>query len=364
MRKSLNLILTGGHAATTAIAVIEELKKKYEKASFYWIGPKSAVEGRYVATLASSIMPAHGVKYIPIITGRLQRKFTIWTIPSLLKIPYGTLSAFVFLFKIKPKLILSFGGYASVPVCFAAWVLRIPVFIHEQTVAVGLANKINSFFAKKIFIAREESKNYFPKGKTLLVGNPVSHEISKIKPKTKSSKNRVIYITGGSSGAQRINKVIGEILYELLKKYKVIHQAGQLDLENFKRKKEDFPIDLRKKYEVYDLLNPKEIPGVLEKADLIISRAGANTISEIMVAKRPAILIPIPWTAYDEQTKNAKTVEKSGLGIVLSEKDLTGELLLTKIEYVFKNWEKMVKNSDNSLANLDKSAAKRLVEEL
>ncbi len=211
-----NLLLTGGHAATTAISVIKELQKKYPDYNLYWVGPKSAVEGKYVPTLASRVMEKMQVKFISITTGRLQRKFTVWTIPSLLKIPVGIFQAFKIISDIKPRIVISFGGFASVPVCFVGWIFRIPVIIHEQTVAAGLANKITAFFARKVLIARIDSQEFFTKSKTILVGNPVNAEIVKIEPKLKLSAKPVIYITGGSSGAQRINSVVGEALFDLL----------------------------------------------------------------------------------------------------------------------------------------------------
>ncbi|HWA51941.1 MAG TPA: UDP-N-acetylglucosamine--N-acetylmuramyl-(pentapeptide) pyrophosphoryl-undecaprenol N-acetylglucosamine transferase [Patescibacteria group bacterium] len=366
MQKKNDILITGGHAATTAIPVIEKLQKEYSGYNLFWVGPKSAVEGKFVPTLASEVMPKLGVKFIPITTGRLQRKFTIWTIPSLLKIPIGILQSFKILFDIKPKIILSFGGYASVPVCFAGFVLGIPVFVHEQTVAVGLANKISSSFAKKIFIAREESKQSLHDclgKKIFLVGNPISSEILKIPAKTKISKSPTLYITGGSSGAQRINNAVSEILYELLKNYKVIHQTGKLDYQKFENLKNEFPTDLKKNYEVYAFLDPKNVSNIFEKSDLIISRAGANTISEIAITGRPAIIIPIPWTSYNEQFKNAQMLEKSGQAIVLEEKYLTGQNLLNKINLVIKNWKSMA-NKKSEIAELDKKAAGKIVQEI
>lgn len=369
MSDKINIVLTGGHAATTAISCIEEIKSRKLDWNLFWIGPKSAVEGRLVPTLASKIMPKLDVKFIPIITGRLQRRFTIWTIPSLLKIPIGVFQSFKILIDIKPKAIMSFGGFASVPVCFAAWILRIPVLIHEQTAAAGLANRINSFFAKRILIARKGSEEYFPKDKIILTGNPVSKNILKIRRKNVLSlrdknKNPVIYVTGGSSGAQRINKIVGESLYELLKNYKLIHQTGKLDYEEFKNKRDEFPSDLKKNYEVYDFIDPNEVYRMFETADIIISRSGANTVSEILVSGRPSILIPIPWTSHNEQFKNAKMIEKTGLGFILEEKDLNTQNLLIKLEYIVKNYTKIVKNADYSIADLDKEASKRIVEEI
>lgn len=366
MRKDIDILLTGGHAATTAISVINEIKARNLPWNLYWVGAKSAFEGKKVPTLAEKVMPDLGVKYIGITTGRLQKKFTIWTIPSLLKIPIGFWSALKVIRKIKPKRVVSFGGFVSVPVCFWAWVYGIPVIIHEQTVAVGRANKICARFATKILIARKESEQFLPgfKDKIIVIGNPVSDGFVKIKPKTKISKKPVIYITGGSSGAQKINSAVNETLYELLKSYKLIHQTGKIDYEKFKKIADNFPSDLKENYEVYDFIDPTEIPNIFSKADLIISRAGANTVSEIMIARRPAILIPIPWAAFDEQTKNANLVEKSGLGAILPESNLTGNNLLVKIEIVVSNWEKMVNNFNSEIVELDKNASKRFVDEI
>ena len=362
--KDVKILFTGGHAATTALSVIHEIKEKHPDWSLYWVGPESNVEGKKIPTLASVAMPKTGVKYIPITAGRIQRKFTVWTIPSLLKIPFGFFNSFKIISDVKPKLIISFGGYAAVPVCFIAWIMMIPVIIHEQTVAVGRANKLTSFFARKILIAREESRKYFPESKTILTGNPVSSEISKLNPKSKISNTPVIYVTGGSGGAQRVNNVIGDALFDLLKKYKVIHQTGRLDYEIYKVKREQFPTDLKKRYEVYDFIEPSSVPQIFKEADIVISRAGANTVSEIIVSKRPSILIPIPWTAYDEQTKNARLAEKIGMATVLLESEMNKETLLSKVDHVMKNWKKMITESDNSLAELDKTASLRFVREI
>ena len=188
--------------------------------------------------------------------------------------------------------------------------------------------------------------------------------IRKIKPKLKLGKKITIYITGGSSGAQRINTVVGEALYELLKKYELIHQTGKLDYEKFKRMRNNFPSDLKDKYEIYDFIDPVDIPQIFERADILVSRAGANTVSEISVTKRPSVLIPIPWTSYDEQTKNARILEKTGIAVVLEEKNLNAANLIKYINAVAGSWQKMVNYSDDSLAEIDKNAAKNFVKEI
>ncbi len=352
-----NIILTGGHAATTAIATVEQIKLKHPDWNLYWVGPKSAVEGKYVPTLASTVMPKLGIKFVPIVTGRLQRKFTIWTIPSLLKIPYGVLQSFFIILKIMPKEIISFGGYASVPVCFAALIFRIPIIIHEQTTAAGLANKMVSKFANKVAIARNESARFFPREKIVLIGNPIRKEILSIIPKTKLSKVPTLYITGGSSGSVPMNKVIDKVLTELLKKYNVIHQTGKIDYQYFKLRE-------GKNYQVFDFIDMNEIPKVFEKADFIVSRAGANTVSEIMIIKRPSILVPIPWVQNDEQTKNAKLAEKAGIAILVKQDDFNEETLTHGLMYLEKNWKKMANEPYSELAELDRGASERFINEI
>lgn len=357
------VVLTGGHAATTAIATIEEIIRRQDKWDLYWIGAKYAVEGKKTPTLESTALPKRGVNFQPIITGRLQRKFTFWTIPSLLKIPLGFFHAFFVLLKIRPQLILSFGGFAAFPVVVASWILRIPVVIHEQTIEVGRANKYSSFFAKKIAISREKSKKYFPEGKVVVTGNPIMTQIAEISPKKKMSEPPTILVMGGSRGSLFINNLIAELLPELLKDNYLIHLTGKIGYEMFSKLKETLPEEISEKYEVYDSVDPMQIDGVYKRADLIVSRAGANTVSEVMAVKIPAIFIPIPFSYQDEQTKNAEYAKEYGIGVTLKQKTLTKEKLLIKINEVFKNWEKMVKKVAKK-DSPDKKASQKLVDVL
>ena len=369
------IVLTGGHAGTTAISVVEELAKessRYKRSlqglpyrwEIHWIGASSAVEGKKVATLEKRVLPRMGVSFHSILTGRLQKKWTVHTLPSILKIPLGFFHAVFLLLKIRPKIILSFGGFAALPVVVVGFFLRIPVIIHEQTVAVGLANKFSSFFARKITISRDSSREFFPRGKTVLVGNPVMTSITKVLPKTKLAQPPTLLIVGGSRGAQRINRILETILSEILDKFFVIHQTGEPDYQRFSDLKNSFPAKKKDRYEVYNFIDPAEIASVYRKADIVISRSGANTISELLIIQRPSILIPIPWTRYDEQTKNAKVVEEAGLGVVLEEKNLSGEHLMKKLLYVLDNWGKMSGQTARKLTELDLNASTKLVSEI
>ena len=359
-QKEVKVVLTGGHAGATAYALIQEIKKHKKDYHICWIGAKYAIEGAKLTTFEYNVFPSIGVIYYPIITGRIQRKFTFWTIPSILKIPIGFIHALLLLIKIRPKVILSFGGYASFPVVVMGWILRIPVIIHEQTIVFGRANKYSSFFANKIALARDESLKYFPHQKCVVVGNPISAEIKNVKPKKKIGNHPTIFIIGGSRGSQAINDLAEDILSKLLEKYYVIHQTGALEFKKFMDIKLNLSSKLNSRYEVHDFIFPNKWYKFIARADLIISRAGANIVSEVIISKRPAIFIPLPITFMDEQTKNAEYVAKLGFAKVLNQRDLTPDTLFREIEERFLNWNEMVKKASN-IESPDKNASEKLL---
>lgn len=358
---SIRIVLTGGHAATTALATLDEIVRRSGRWDIYWIGTKKAIEGKAVPTLESKIFSSKGIRSYSIIAGRIQVRFTFWTLSSIAKIPFGFIHALFLLLKIRPKIILSFGGFAAFPVVVAGFLLRIPVVIHEQTMAVGRANKYSSLFAKKIALAREESREYFPKEKCVVVGNPILTQIAEVKPKTEIGKPPTVFITGGSRGSQIMNELVVDVLEKLLKDFVVIHQVGFLDNRKIEKVKDSLAKELREKYEVYPMIDPMDLDGVYKRADVVISRAGANTVAEIVATKRPAILIPIPWSYQDEQAKNAEFAEKFGLAKVLNQEELTGDRLVEEIANLVDNWEEIITRTKNKKSP-DIKAAKRLVD--
>ena len=180
--KKKHIAFTGGHAATTGLSVIEEfLEQKDDTLQMHWIGVEKAIEGENVDTSEKKVFPALGVSFHGITTGRLQVNWTRHTLVSLFKIPIGLVQSIALLAKIRPRVLVSFGGFASFPVVLAAFFLRIPVVIHEQTVAIGLANKMSIVFAKKILLARELSLSYFPAKKSNVIGNPLRKSILGVK---------------------------------------------------------------------------------------------------------------------------------------------------------------------------------------
>lgn len=354
------VVLTGGHAATTALATIYSLKNDSRiDWKIFWIGPNRALESSRVKPFETGLFPTLGVKVLHITAGKLQSKFTRNTIPALLKFPIGLFQAFQKINQTKPDVVLSFGGFASFPVVFAAFINRIPVVIHEQTVAAGLANRLSSVFATKIALAREESIEYFPKARCVVVGNPLLPSILNVKPKGKLGVRPVIYITGGSRGSQRINRLVEDSLKSLLSKYRVIHQTGFIDFGRYKEVKASLPRDLSKYYEVFDFLTPTQIEEVQERADILIGRSGANTVSEVMAIGLPSIFIPIPWSRMDEQSKNAAFAQKHGVAKVLHERDASPKALLQIIKDTIADYREM-SNHINRF-EFDRSASMNLV---
>lgn len=354
------MVFTGGHAATTAVAVVEEIKDEGKEWKLYWIGVKNAIEGKKVVTLESEVLPRLGVKFIPITTGRLQRKFTFYTIPSLLKIPVGFVQSFYYLLKIKPKAVLSFGGFASFPVVFNSRLLGIPVIVHEQTSVAGRANLASARFATKVAISRKESEKYFKGRDCVITGNPVMKEIKNIKKKLPGTGTPTIYITGGSRGSQSINNAVEVILRKLLSKYKIIHQTGGIDYHKFSDIKQRLPQVLRDNYDVFVRVNPLEVSKIYSMTDVIVSRAGANTVSEIMLIGLPSILIPLPISYLDEQTQNAKIAEKWGIATIVPQEKLTPEKLMNTIDKTISNIDVITSRVKNKKSP-DYDASARLV---
>lgn len=359
-KDKIKVVLTGGHAGATAYAFAQTLRKDTSiNCDLFWIGAKRAVEGSSHPTFEQKALPLVGIKIFAITAGRIQRRFTHHTIPSILKIPVGFFQAFKLVLRIRPKAIVSFGGFASFPVVVIGYLMRIPVIIHEQTIVYGRANKVASFFVKKIALSRKESLKYFDRSKCEITGNPVSEEILKVGPKVKMGNPPTIFITGGSRGSEKINETVGLILPKLLSKYIVVHQVGEASLDKFKKVRESLG-EMSHNYKVYGILEPKNWAEEINIADIIVSRAGANFVSELLIIKRPAILIPIPWTFMDEQTKNAEYAKEFGIASILLQRDLTPQRLLETIDQTFGKWKTII-DKVSQKRSPDVGASKRLV---
>ncbi len=351
----MKILITGAHF-TPAVATIEQLKK-YPDVKVVYVGRKNTQEGDSSPSAESQELPGLGIKYIPIITGRLQRSFTFYTIPSLLKIPIGIIQATYIVLREKPDLILSFGGYVAVPTVFIGWLLSIKIIVHEQTLVSGLANKISGFFADKIALSFNQV-NRFDQTKTIITGNPIRSLIKNLK-KDRLTKGKFpqVLITGGNQGSHIINKTVEESLDELTKITSVIHVTGDNKFKDFERLKEKG--DYQGRYLVKKWIG-SEYGLVLQKVDLVVSRAGINTLSELAYLSKPALVIPFEPLYQDEQNKNAKFFQKYGLVKIIPQSKLSGKSLLENIKFMLKNLTNLEQKARNAETIIKPDAAKRL----
>jgi len=354
----MKILVTGAHF-TPAVAVIEQFKKDKDIKIVY-VGRRTTLEGDKTPSQESQILPNLGIKFIPITTGRLQREFTIYTILSFLKIPIGFIQAFYILLTEKPDVILSFGGYVAVPLVMMGWLFFIPIIIHEQTLVSGLANKISSFFADKIAISFKETKRIFNKEKTILTGNPLRRAILDMDTKGVKlthpkgvQKGVQILIMGGSQGSHVINLAVEGCLDKLTKIAKIIHVTGDNKFDDFDRLE-----NLQNDHYLVKKWIGEEYGNILSKVDLVISRAGINTLTELAYIGKPTLVIPIPF--QEEQIKNAHYFESLGLVKILSQNKLSAKSLMENVRVCLNDFNHFKKRAKNAKKVIMPDAAKRL----
>lgn len=328
---------TGGHTIPL-VAIAREIKKiaaESEELEFLFIGPKGKIE--------TEVFSREGIPVKQISVGKIRRYpsgknlFDIFFF-----IPLGILQALVLVFWYMPDIVFSKGGYASFPIVLAGFLYWIPIIIHESDVVPGLANKICGKMARVVAISFSEAKEYFPK-KSILTGNPVRAELFEGK-KEEAVKifnlieaRPTILILGGSQGAKRINEVILLALSELLERYQIIHQCGEANFEAVKTDTERIlKPPLSDFYHLKGFLG-EELKHAFAAADLIISRAGAGTISEILALGKPSILIPLSNSAAEHQLKNASVLSHLGVAKIITEQNLTPNIIISEVDRVMMN---------------------------
>lgn len=331
------IVVGGGGHFSPALAVIEQMPKEWK---VQLVGRKFTFEADQALSLEYQTAQRLRIPFKPLMTGRLQRKFTRHTLTSLVKIPIGLAQAVGIVRRYRPDVVLSFGGYVSVPVIMAAAMQRVPIVIHEQTLQAGLANKIASRFAKKICLSWNESQKYFPKEKSVLTGNPLRkafmQNVQKDAQHKTSEKKPLIYITGGSGGAHGINVLIEGCLEKLVEKYTVIHQTGDSKQYNdfawLEERKKQLPEALQKRYLLKKFIDSEQVVQILSQADLIIARSGINTVTELLYLGKPSLLIPLLYGQHNEQLANANFMKQIGLAQIVNQRKTTSDELVKKID--------------------------------
>lgn len=360
----MKILITGGHY-TPALAVIEELKGH----KIVFVGRKYSIESEITESPEYKHVKSLGIKFIPLRTGKLNRFLTLGSIFDIFRIFNGLKQAKEIIKKEEPDLVLCFGSYLAVPIALQAWLHKIPVFTHEQTIRPGLSNRFIGLLAKKIFISFDKTRRYFPSFKVILTGNPVRKSILTTNKKKLNikTKRKVIFITGGSLGSHSINILIKSILKKLLMKYFVIHQTGSVkefaDYDKLISYKKRLPDKLKHNYLLQEHFNDFKLGEIYSRADLVVSRAGANTIFEIILLQKPAVLIPLPWSANKEQQKQAEFLKETGVSEVIFQNQNPLKLI-TIIEKVINDITTYKNNFEKINYLHKKNAAKKIAREI
>jgi len=308
--KIKKIIITGTHL-TPALELIRQLQEdKKNNWQIFYIGRQKNSSVDDTPSIESQIIPKLGIKFFPINCGKLDRRWLPNTIKGLPQSISGIFSAIKLVNKIKPDVVVSFGGYVSVPVIISSFFKKIPSITHEQTLTNSLTTKINSKFVTKIALSFDHKNqiDQLPKNKVVVTGNLLRYQlfhpkISSLTKKIKTISQKIVFITAGNQGSHSINLIIKKISQEM-PEYFFIHQTGKNDFSEFK-KLEKF----QNNYLCFDYINTNDFGFLLKNSNLIISRAGANTCQEIVALNQKSILIPLLVSQQDEQLLNAKWVK-------------------------------------------------------
>ena len=326
------ILICGGHP-TPALAVIDELQKKYPEIALVFVGRKYALESERTLSYEYKGCVDRKVAFCELQAGRITRIITKSSLLNIVRVPYGFFKAYFILIREKPTKVISFGGYIALPIAFWSWMLRIPFYTHEQTMKPGAANKIIGFFSKKIFVAFESVLSYFPKNKGEWIGNPVRDVVFTQNTVSFSvdTSAPLIYISGGSLGSHSINEYVFQLLDKLLPTFTIIHQVGDIkeygDLDRAHKYKQQFQKIYPNRYIPVAHILENEIGAVYHMSEFVIGRSGANTFFELIALQKPALFIPLPWSANGEQKAHADYFKEHGIGEVFDQKKGTNDLL-------------------------------------
>ena len=337
------IVMTGGGTAghvTPNIALMPRLRELgYE---IDYIGSHTGIE--------KELIEAQQIPYFGISSGKLRRYFDLKNLSDPFKVLKGYSESKRLLKRLKPDIVFSKGGFVSVPVVLAAKKCRIPAIIHESDMTPGLANRIAMRGAAKICCNFPETLEYLPKEKAILSGSPIRQELLTGEAKKAfdfcgfTEEKPTILIIGGSLGSEFINTAVREIIGELLKDYNIIHLCG--------RGKLDESLSNLPGYAQFEFISD-ELNDFFALSDIVISRAGANAICELLALKKPNILIPLSQNASrGDQILNARSFEKQGFSIVLEEESVTADTLRSAIRHLDEEKEAFLSAmNDSALSN-------------
>ncbi|TDD94019.1 undecaprenyldiphospho-muramoylpentapeptide beta-N-acetylglucosaminyltransferase [Flavobacterium cellulosilyticum] len=345
---------TGGHIYP-AIAIANELKLRFPDAEFLFVGAKDKMEMQKV--------PQEGYKIEGLWIAGLQRKLTLQNAMFPFKLMDSLVKSRKVIKLFKPNVVIGTGGFASGPLLQMANMLNIPTVIQEQNSFPGITNKLLSKKAHKICVAYENLERFFPKDKMILTGNPVRQDLIDISSKGEEALKyfnldatiKTLLVLGGSLGARRMNQLIEKELDKIVaQNVQIIWQCGKLYFEDYKKYNS-------KNVQVLAFIDRMDL--VYAAADIVISRAGASSVSELCIVGKPVIFIPSPNVAEDHQTKNAQSIVDKKGALMIKETELDAEFSLV-FEALLKDEGKLKYLSSNIKKLALPNATKQIVDEI
>lgn len=340
----MKILFSGGGTlgpVTPLLAIREIVQTKYPDATFFWVGTKKGPE--------KLLIEQKGIPFAHISSGKMRRYFSLWNIIDVFTISWGFLQSVKILWREKPDVCISAGGYVSVPLHWAAWFLGVPTWIHQQDFNVGLANSLMKRVATQVTTALEQQVHHFPKRKTKWIGNPVRNEIIEgnkqdaIKKFGLEKDKPVIFVTGGGTGSLRVNQLTVEALPGLLEVAQVIHLSGK---ERPQELVEHTAQLFKKGYHLYQFFTD-EMKDAYAAADIVISRGGFGTLTEIAALGKIAVIIPKPG----HQVQNVRYLESKAAAVYVNEKTSDGLYLVKVIKQIL--WDQVLqKQLSNNLKTI------------
>ena len=322
------IVLTGGGTAghvTPNLALLPYLQKAGFEVTY--MGSYDGIEKKLIADF--------DVPYLGIATGKFRRYLDVKNFTDPFRVIKGFGEARKYLKELQPDVVFSKGGFVSVPVVRAAASLKIPCILHESDMTPGLANKLCIPVAQKICCNFPETLDTLPEGKAVLTGSPIREELTQGNKLMGldlcgfTANKPVLMVMGGSQGAAAVNKAVREALPKLLENFQVVHLCGKGKLDNIYLSTPG--------YKQFEYIK-SELKDLFAMADVVISRAGANAICELLALKKPNILIPLPTAgSRGDQLLNAASFQTQGFSMVINEDDLTTNLLVNKVNELYEN---------------------------
>lgn len=344
---------TGGHIYP-ALAIINKIKERHPDSEFLYIGTHNRME--------KDIIPKHGIPFKSIEIYGFNRKNPFKNIKTVRYFLKSLKDIKKYIKEFKPDIVIGVGGYVTGPVVYMAHRLGYKTFIHEQNSSPGKANRFLSKYADTIGVSFKSSIKYFPAYKTIFTGNPCSEEALRAKevPKRQldlDDRKKCVLFVMGSLGSSKINDFLVKTMSLFKnKEYQIVFVTGKNYEEELK--KHTFPSNVKA------LPYIENMPGFMKNVDIMVSRAGASTLSEIIALKIPSILIPSPYVPENHQYKNAMDLVNKNAAILLEESELKGDVLVRKIDELFKNPSSLEKMKE-SLSSLQiKNSATKIVEQI